>query len=67
MDYIIIARKENKELLGTQNATLVKNCKSMVKVNNALKAFNPSKDTHDLKEYRLMGYATRVIQRKQLN
>ena len=22
---------------------------------------------HDLKEYRLMGYATRVIQRKQLN
>ena len=51
MDYIIIAHKENKELLGTQNSTLVHNCKSMVKVNNALKAFNPSKYTDEIKVY----------------
>ena len=51
MDYIIIAHKENKELLRTQNSTLVHNCKSMVKVNNALKAFNPSKDTDEIKVY----------------
>ena len=51
MDYIIIAHKENKELLGTQNSTLVHNCKSMVKVNNALKAFKPSKDTDEIKIY----------------
>ena len=51
MEYIIIALKEKKELLGTQNSTLVHNCKSMVKVNNALKAFNPSKDTDEIKVY----------------
>ena len=51
MNYIIIAHKKNKELLGTQNSTLVHNCKSMVKVNNALKAFNPSKDTDEIKVY----------------
>lgn len=51
MEYIIIAHKENKELLGSQNSTLVHNCKSMVKVNNALKAFKPSKDTDEIKIY----------------
>lgn len=51
MNYIIIAHKENRELLGTQNSTLVYNCKSMVKVTNALKAFNPSKDTDEIKIY----------------
>ena len=44
MDYIITAiDKDNKELLGTQNNTLVHNAKNNVKVNNALKSFNPSK------------------------
>jgi hypothetical protein len=51
MNYIIIALKDNKELLGTDNATLVHNCKSMVKVNNALKSFNPSKQADKIKVY----------------
>jgi len=51
MEYIIIAHKENKELLGTQNSTLVHNCKSMVKVNNALSRFNPAKETDEIKIY----------------
>ena len=51
MEYIIIAHKENKELLGTQNSTLVHNCKSMVKVNNALSRFNPEKETDEIKIY----------------
>ena len=49
MNYIIIAHKENKELLGTQNSTLVNDCKSLVKVKNALKRFNPQKDTDKIK------------------
>lgn len=51
MNYIIIAHKDGKELLGSDNSTLVHNCKSLVKVKNALSRFNPSKETDEIKIY----------------
>ncbi len=51
MEYIIIAYKNNSELLGSNNTTIVRSAKSMVKVNNALKSFNPSKNTDEIRIY----------------
>ena len=53
MNYFIVAVDNNgREFLGTQNATIVRDAKSMVKVNNALKSFNPTKETKQIKVYR---------------
>lgn len=41
MDYFIIAVKDGKELLGSDNSAFVRNAKNMVKVNNRLRSFNP--------------------------
>lgn len=49
MNYIIQAYENNKGLLGTENQTLVTNCKSLVKVKNALKYFNPSKFADEIR------------------
>ena len=47
MNYFIVAVDNNgREFLGTQNATIVRDAKSMVKVNNALKYFNPTNETN---------------------
>ena len=52
MNYYIVAVDNNgKEFLGSQNATIVREVKSMVKVNNALKSFNPTKETKQVKVY----------------
>jgi hypothetical protein len=52
MDYFIVAvDSKGREFLGTQNAKIVKDAKSMVKVNNALKCFNPTKETKQIKVY----------------
>lgn len=51
MNYLIQAYKNDKPLLGTSNASLVSNAKSMVKVNNALKRFNPDKDATCIKVF----------------
>ena len=52
MNYYIVAVDNNgKEFLGSQNATIVREAKSMVKVNNALKSFNPTKETKQVKVY----------------
>ncbi len=49
--YIVAVDKDNKELLGTQNQTLVYEAKNMVKVNNALKSFNPDKRADKVRVY----------------
>mgnify|MGYP003617503219 CR=1 FL=1 len=52
MNYFIVAVDNNgREFLGTQNATIVRDAKSMVKVNNALKYFKPTKETKQIKVY----------------
>lgn len=51
MNYLIQAYENNNGLLGTDNQTLVKDCKSFVKVKNALKYFNPSKYTTEIRVY----------------
>jgi hypothetical protein len=52
MNYFIVAIDSNeREFLGTQNATIVRDAKNMVKVNNALKCFNPTKETKQIKVY----------------
>lgn len=51
MNYIIQAYKNDKPLLGTSNASLVSNAKTMVKVNNALKRFNPDKVATSVKVF----------------
>lgn len=51
MECIIIAYENNRELLGSNNATIVRGAKNMVKVNNALKSFNPSKNTDEIRIY----------------
>ena len=52
MNYYIVATDKNgREFLGTQNATIVRGAKSMVKVNNAFKCFNPTKETKQIKVY----------------
>ena len=57
MNYFIVAVDNNgREFLGTQNATIVRDAKSMVKVNNALKYFNPTKETKQIKVYSYINF-----------
>jgi hypothetical protein len=51
MNYIIQAYQNNRQLLGTSNASLVKDVKSMVKIDNALKRFNPDKEADCIKVF----------------
>ena len=51
MNYLIQAYQNDKQLLGTSNASLVHNAKSIVKVNNTLKRFNPDKVTTCIKVF----------------
>ena len=57
MNYFIVAVDNNgREFLGSQNATIVRDAKSMVKVNNALKYFNPTKETKQIKVYSYINF-----------
>lgn len=49
MDYIITALKDNCELLGSANASIIREAKTMRKVNNALKWFNPDRDFDEIR------------------
>jgi hypothetical protein len=51
MDYLIQAYQGDNELLGSENASLVHNAKTMVKVNNALLSFRPQKTTTQIKVF----------------
>jgi hypothetical protein len=51
MNYLIQAYQNDKQLLGTSNASLVYDAKTMVKVDNALKRFNPDKVTTVVKVF----------------
>ncbi len=51
MDYLIVSVIDGKEQLGTDSNTIVRNAKSMVKVNNALKYFNPLRKPHEIRIY----------------
>ena len=57
MNYFIVEVDNNgREFLGSQNATIVRDAKSMVKVNNALKYFNPTKETKQIKVYSYINF-----------
>jgi hypothetical protein len=51
MNYLIQAYNGKQELLGTQNATLVHDCKSYVKVKNALNRFKPESRATQIKVF----------------
>ena len=51
MDYLIEAHKDGRPLLGSDNATIVRDAKSMVKVKNRLKWFNPGKQYDEIKVF----------------
>ena len=49
MDYLIEAHKNGRPILGSEGAAIVRDAKSMVKVNNRLKWFNPIKEHDEIK------------------
>ena len=51
MEYYIEAQSKGKPLMGTQNGTIIHDAKSMVKLNNALKSFNPEKRADEIKVF----------------
>lgn len=52
MNYLIQAFNNNdKQILGSNNSGIVKNAKSMVKIDNRLRCFNPCKETTTIKVF----------------
>ena len=51
MDYLITAYRENKNLLGSDSSRIVRDAKTMVKVNNALKWFKPFQKHDEIRIY----------------
>lgn len=49
MDYFIEAYKEGRPILGSDGAAIVREAKSMIKVNNRLKCFKPMKEHDEIK------------------
>jgi len=51
MDYLIEAYCNGSAILGSDSAAIVRNAKSMTKVKNRLKWFNPPARTNEIKVF----------------
>lgn len=51
MNYLIQTHTDGRATLGTQNQAIVRDAKSMIKVNNRLKSFNPHGNYDEIKIY----------------
>ena len=51
MNYLIVSVIDNKEQLGSDSQSIVKDAKNTVKLNNALKYFNPLRKPDEIRVY----------------
>jgi hypothetical protein len=51
MNYLIVSVINGQEQLGSDSNTIVRDAKNMVKVNNAIKSFNPMRKPDNIRVY----------------